>query len=67
MAERKLILSIDQDVCGYVSFFDEFPQNINLASDLTNNPTVIQVPVETDVIRGWKYSQELGFYDPDEQ
>jgi hypothetical protein len=66
MAKRKLILLIDQDVCGYISFFDDFPKNINLASDLTNSPVMIEVPVETDVIRGWKYSQELGFYDPNE-
>lgn len=66
MARRKLILTLDTDVCGYITFFDDFPKNVNLADDLTNNPTVMEVPVEVDVMRGWKYTPELGFYDPNE-
>jgi hypothetical protein len=64
MAARKLILTLDADVCGFITFFDEFPKNVNLADNLTNNPTVMEVPVDLDVMRGWKYTSELGFYDP---
>lgn len=66
MAKKKLILTIEEDVCGFITFYDDFAKNINLASDLTNNPTMIEVPVELDVMRGWKYTEELGFYDPNE-
>lgn len=66
MAKRKLILSLDTDVCGFITFFDEFPKNVTLADDLTNNPVVMEVPVDLDVMRGWKYTAELGFYDPNE-
>jgi hypothetical protein len=64
MAARKLILTLDADVCGFITFFDEFPKNVTLAYSLTNNPTVMEVPVDLDVMRGWKYTSELGFYDP---
>ena len=66
MAKKKLILTVGTDVCGFITFFDDFPQNVNLAHNLTNNPTVIEVPVDMDVMRGWKYTTELGFYDPNE-
>jgi len=66
MAKKKLILTIDTDVCGFITFFDDFPQNTDLADNLTNNPTVMEVPVDLDVMRGWKYTEELGFYDPNE-
>jgi hypothetical protein len=66
MAKKKLILTIDTDVCGFITFFDDFPQNIDLADNLTNNPTVMEVPVDLDVMRGWKYTAELGFYNPNE-
>jgi len=66
MAKRKLILLLDKDVCGFIEFFDDFPKNVNLADNLTNNPVRMEVPVELDVMRGWKYTPELGFYDPNE-
>ena len=66
MAKIKLILRLEDDVCGFITFLDDFPKNINLASDLTNNPVVMDVPIDVDVMRGWKYSEELGFYDPNE-
>lgn len=66
MAKIKLILRLEDDVCGFITFRDDFPKNINLASDLTNNPVVMDVPIDVDVMRGWKYSEELGFYDPNE-
>lgn len=66
MTKKKLILTLNTDVCGFITFFDDFPQNINLAENLTNNPTVMEVPVELDVMRGWKYTTELGFYNPNE-
>jgi hypothetical protein len=65
MAKRKLIVLLDEDVCGYITFFDNFPKNATLAEDLTNNPTVIKVDVDVDVMRTWKYDGE-NFYDPNE-
>ena len=66
MSLRKLILVIDEDVCGFIKFYDEFPKNGTLADDFINNPTVMEVPVDVDIMRGWKYTPELGFYDPNE-
>lgn len=66
MSLRKLILAIDEDVCGFINFYDEFPKNDTLADNFINNPTVMEVPVDVDIMRGWKYSEELGFYNPNE-
>jgi len=65
MAKRKLILTIDQDVCGYITFYDEFPKNVDLADNLTNNPQIIEVDADVDVMRGWKFDGE-NFYNPNE-
>lgn len=66
MAKRKLLLMIDQDVCGFITFMDNFEKNATLAEDLTNNPTVIKIAAEDDVpMRKWKYDGEK-FYDPNE-
>jgi hypothetical protein len=66
MSLRKLILVIDEDVCGFIKFYDEFPKNDTLADNFINNPTIMEVPVDVDIMRGWKYTPELGFYDPNE-
>lgn len=65
MANRKLIYILDEDVCGFITFRDEFPKNATLAEDLTNNPTVIKVDAAVDVMRTWKYDGK-SFYDPNE-
>jgi hypothetical protein len=65
MAKRKLIYILDEDVCGFITFMDDFPQNVKLAENLTNNPTVIKVDNDVDVMRTWKYDGE-NFYDPNE-
>jgi len=65
MAERRLIMLLGEDVCGAITFYDDFPKNAKLAENLTNNPTVIKVDADVDVMRGWKYDGE-NFYDPNE-
>jgi hypothetical protein len=65
MPNRKLIWVLDNDVCGGIIFSDDFAHNATLAEDLTNNPTIIKVDADVDVMRGWKYDGE-NFYDPNE-
>lgn len=59
MLYKKFVYVIDGEICGKLEFSIDGPEDLDLAKNLSLNPTPIEVPLETEVMVGWVYDGKI--------